>query len=376
MAKNLAGWLLVVAVVLVGCRHNALPDQPEIRPQVKGSQIIFPEDNDTLKALSTVAVLADTQRSLQIPGRLVWNEDQTVRIFSPFNGLVIDILVNTGQQVQTGQSLTAIQSPDFNVVQSEYYKAISDIAFAKKKLARQQELYQHGVSARKELEEAEANYANAEADLKRAQARLKPYGNPDKPTELFYLKSPLTGVVVQKAINPGQELAFGQDTGPLFIITNPSSLWAQLDAAEDDLANLSPNETFKIISHSYPKENFPGTITHISDYVDPVTRTVKVLAEVPNSERKLKAQMYITANFSLYAKPQLRVPSKAVILDKDNFYVFISKGNRTYIRTQIEVGAENQGMVPVLSGLNLEDKVVVEGAIYLNHLIQAARHQS
>jgi cobalt-zinc-cadmium efflux system membrane fusion protein len=374
--KSLIYLLLGLIVVLTGCRDRVLQDQSESHPQIEGDRVIFPETSDALKTLSAVTVQAGNQHSLQIPGRLVWNEDQTVRVFSPFNGRVMEILVNTGQQVQAGQSLAAIQSPDFNAVQSEYHKAMSDIAFAKKKLARLQELYQHGVSARKELEEAETSYASAKADLERAQAHLKPYGNPARPTEQFYLKSPLTGVVVQRAINPGQELALGQDSNPLFVITNPTSLWAQLDATEDDLADLSPDKTFNLISHSYPKEHFSGVITHISDYVDPVTRTVKVLAEVPNSERKLKAQMYITAQIPVHSKPEPLVPAKAVILYKDNFYVFISKGNGLYVRRQIEIGPEDQGMVPVLSGLSVGDKVVSEGTIYLDHLLQSARHQS
>jgi cobalt-zinc-cadmium efflux system membrane fusion protein len=86
--------------------------------------------------------------------------------------------------------------------------------------------------------------------------------------------------------------------------------------------------------------------------------------------------MYITAQIPVHSKPEPLVPAKAVILYKDNFYVFISKGNGLYVRRQIEIGPEDQGMVPVLSGLSVGDKVVSEGTIYLDHLLQSARHQS
>ncbi|CAH9018080.1 Cobalt-zinc-cadmium resistance protein CzcB [Candidatus Nitrosacidococcus sp. I8] len=357
-----------MVITLASCSDNANQQQNAPTIKIQGNQITFPQASPEL---SIVTAQEYAQHTLKISGRLLWNEDETVKIFSPLDGRVIEVIANIGQQVESDQPLAAIQSSDFDTLQTEYRKAASNMVFMKKRLARQQELYEHGIAARKELEEVQAGYTDAKTSLKYAESLLSPYGNPLHSTKWFYLKSPLTGTIVQRSINPGQQLNPNQEGQPLFVVTNPTSLWAQLDTTEENLPYLVPNKQIIVTSKSYPKARFSGEITYISDFVDSTTRTVKVLAKIPNPDRKLKAQMYVTAQIPIHAQPNPAVIAKAVVLDKDKFYVFINIEKGKYIRRQVEVGIENQGMIPILSGLQVGDKVVSEEAIYLNHLFQS-----
>ncbi|CAB1275535.1 efflux RND transporter periplasmic adaptor subunit [Candidatus Nitrosacidococcus tergens] len=368
MSKNPTYLLLSIIITLASCSDNTNQQQSAPILKIQGNQITFLQDSPEL---SVVTVQKYAQHTLKISGRLLWNEDETVKIFSPLDGRVIEVIVNIGQQVEAGQPLAAIQSPDFDTLQAEYRKAASNMMFTKKRLARQQELYEHGIVARKELEEAQASYTDAKTNLKYIESLLNPYGNPLHSTKWFYLKSPLAGTIVQRSINPGQQLNPNQGDQPLFIVTNPTSLWAQLDATEENLPYLAPSKQLIVTSKSYPKSRFLGEVIYISDFVDSTTRTVKVLAKIPNPDRKLKAQMYVTAQIPIHTQSNPTVITKAVVLDKDKFYVFISIGKGQYIRRQVEIGTENQGMTPILSGLQVGDRVVSEEAIYLNHLFQS-----
>ena len=155
-----------------------------------------------------------------------WNEDRTVRIFTPFAGRVSSILVQPGDNVKQGQTLAVIASPDFGQAQAETRRAQGEFALAKQNLARMRDLHEHGVAAAKDLNAAEADFARAESECKRTEARLKLYGGGSEIDQTYALKSPLAGVVVEKNINPGQELRPDQMTSnapALFVITNPAS---------------------------------------------------------------------------------------------------------------------------------------------------------
>src|SRR5207249_8913676 len=94
----------------------------------------------------------------------------------------------------------------------------------------------------------------------------------------FVLRSPLAGIVVERNINPGQEVRPDQMTSnapPLFVVTNPSSLWAIIDASEKDLAHLEIGKILNIHTPVYRDQDFTAKIVSVSDFLDPATRTLK-----------------------------------------------------------------------------------------------------
>src|SRR6185369_2264294 len=100
-----------------------------------------------------------------------WNEDKTVRVYTPFAGRVGRILAQPGERVRAGQPLAEIASPDFGQAQAETRRAQGDFALAQQNLARVKDLHQNGVAPAKDLHTAEAEFARAESELKRTQAR-------------------------------------------------------------------------------------------------------------------------------------------------------------------------------------------------------------
>lgn len=375
-AVRMAAVVSLCALTLAGCGKKEVPDNDD-DPKITGQTITYPASVKALPGIVGQPVQSGGDRMLSMPGRLVWNEDKTVRVATPFVGRVMEIAVQPGTTVKAGQPLAMLTSPDFGVAQADARKASADSAVAAKSLARQRELYQAGVIAQKDLEQAQADSARAAADLQRTQAALRMYGaaGGDAVNQRFALRSPIDGLVVERNINPGMEVRPDQQpTAPLFLITDPTTLWAQLDAAEADLGLFKPGITVKLASAAYPGETFEGTVVKIADYVDPASRSVKVRLVVPNADRRLKAEMFVTAKLQAASFQGISVPSKAVFLADNKNYVFVrtSTAPNVFERREVKLGVTMPGTTEVVQGLKAGDVVITEGNLYLQDILRDA----
>jgi cobalt-zinc-cadmium efflux system membrane fusion protein len=370
--------VIALLTLLTGCSKQAA-EAPPPEARLEGESIVFPAGSAQLDGIRSKEIALQPVPDIHLNGRLTWNEDRTVRIYTPFSGRVERILVQPGEKVGKGQPLVVIASPEFGQSQADAKRAESDYGLAEKNLARVRELEQHGVAARKDLQAAEADYGRSQSELERARKKLALYGKTGNGIDQTYtLSSPIAGVVVEKTINPGQELRPDQMTAnapPLFVITDPASLWVQLDAAEKDLGLLRPGKTVVVHAPAYRDEKFPAKVTAVSDFLDPATRTIKARALLDNSGRKLKGEMYVTADVSTDGEAELLVPAKAVFFQGEKHLVFIDNGNGKYTRRVVRIGDVRQNMIEILDGLHEGEKVVTEGSLMLQQVLQPRRVQ-
>ncbi|MGZ5091760.1 MAG: efflux RND transporter periplasmic adaptor subunit [Burkholderiales bacterium] len=369
--------IVAIALVIAGCSKEAAdPALPE--PKVEGETITFPVP-DKAPRLATKVVAYEPAPNVQLNGRLVWDEEHTVRVYSPFAGRVSRILVQPGARVRKGQTLAVLGSPEFGQAQTEARRAETDLKLAETNLQRQKELESYGVAPRKDLQAAEAEHARARAEVDRARGRVRMYGGSASAIDQsFAISAPIDGVVVEKNINPGQELRPDQMTSnapPLFVVTDPSRLWALLDATDKDLAVLQTGKLVTIRSPIYPEADFPAKIVNISDFLDPATRTLKARATLDNSQRRLKAEMFVTAELETGKGLRMQVPAKAVFFQGGQHHVFTEEGAGRYQRREVRVGEEHDGSVTILSGLQDGQRVVADDVLMLQQMLQPRRVQ-
>jgi membrane fusion protein, heavy metal efflux system len=341
-------------------------------PAVKEQQVSFPPNSPQLGALDTAEVRAATPLTRRLTGRVVWDEDRTVRVYSAFGGRVESIAVHPGDRVAVGQRLAVIGSPDFGQAQSEAHRARTDFAIAQSNLERVRDLTEHGVAADKDLKAAEADFERARAELSRTQVRGKLYGDANTVDQRYVLKAPLAGVVVEKNINPGQEVRPDQITSnapPLFVITDPLHLWVQLDATESDVGLLHAGQKIALRT-SLPGPAFEARIDMVSDSIDPNTRMIRVRASVANPQRALKGEMFVTGEIPGQASAQTVVPAQAVFLAGDRHFVFVADGAGHFQRTEVIREGEMNGQVAVRSALKPGQRVVVGNTLLLQQLLE------
>ncbi len=363
--------MLLAALLTIGCdQADKKPEVPRVK--LEGDKLVFAAGAPQLATIKSEAATAGKPAVLRVSGRLVWDESRTVRVYPPFSGRVLRILANPGETVRPGQALAVLASPEFGQAQSDARRAAADFSLAEKNLARLRELEAHGVAPRKDLQTAEADYARAQSETQRAQKRINLYGgNEAAVDQSFALKSPIAGTVVERNINPGQELRSDlvlANAPAMFVITDPSRLWVQLDASEADLVHLKRGQTLRINASAYPGETFAAKVEVISDFIDPATRVIKVRGSVDNRERKLKGEMFVTAAVDIGTKPGVEVPAKAVFLAGDKYYAFTEDAPGSYTRTEVRTGGSADGSVDVTAGLVPGQKVVVEGSLLLQRM--------
>ena len=366
--------------LLTGCQSTESKTEQSPEPRVEQNKLVLPAGSAQLSTLAIESVQPQAATTLRFNGRLIWDDNVTVRIYSPFAGRVSRIAAEPGQALKQGDTLALIASPDFGQAQADARKAATDYILAERTVSRIRDLFEHGAAAQKELQSAEADVARALSEKQRTEARLALYGNTTNSIDqLYMLKTPLDGIVVEKNINPGQEVrsdqmlaSSSQLFSPLFVVTDPTRLWLLLDLNEHQLADIKAGQELVIRAAAYPDQEFHGKIDFVSDYLDSTTRTIKVRASVDNSSRALKAEMLVRAELSTAHPTGLNISSSAVFLRGDKHYVFVEEERGTFSRREVKIGPEQGDKVAVLEGVQPGQRVVTGNCLLLEQIFNSA----
>ena len=378
MTKRLLTGLLA-ASLLTACGKRA-PDFVELPPPVReGDTLTFKPGSPQLAAFKVELVAGQKPAPLAVTGRLAWNEDATVRILPPLAGRLVALKAPVGVRVAAGDLLAEISSPDFGQAQSDAARAATDLVAAERTKERVSRLVERGAAPRKDLDAADADLLRARAEERRTSARLARWGGDAtrdaarEPDQLFRLTSPIAGVVVERNANPGQE-ARPDAPVPLFVVSEPRTLWVFLDVTERDLTSVKAGDRLALRTDAYPGRTFPGRLDLVGDALDPASRTVKARGSVDNSVSLLKAEMYVTVEVeSRVVKEAAVVPARAVLTENGKRFCFVADGPARFRRVAVEVGVERDGKVPVVSGLPEGAGVVTDGSLLLASLFASGK---
>ena len=369
-----SGASLALALCLLSACQPATPPAPVAQlPILQGEQLRYPAGHPQLSLLNTEAAVSATDLVVDLPARLVWNENRTQRIYPAFAGRVSRILTDVGQPVSVGTPLAELASPEFGAAQADTARAQADVQWAQKQLQRQQSLFEAGIVARKDLEQAQADAARTQAELDRAQARTRLYGSQTGVNQQLLLTSGLTGLVVERNLNPGQELRPDQSGPALFVITDPSSLWVHIDAQEKHLPDLKPGHQLELVVPSWPEHRFEARLQAVADFIDPNTRTIKVRAEVANPRRLLKSDMLGTVRLHQHNSSGVVVPAAAVQLLGTQHLVFVQLEPGVFEPRKVKVASEGIADVLISEGLKSGELVVKQNSLLLSREFKSAR---
>lgn len=343
-------------------------------PAIAGSkaardEIVLPAGSPQLENLKIEPVIAVTAPTADpLNGKISFDENYTARITSPVIGRALQINAQIGDKVKSGQGLIVIDSPDLGSAMADARKAEADLQLKKQSLERSRMLLEGGVIPQKEYEASQADMSEASAEAMRARARLKNLGtsNSKLSEEGFVLRAPISGIIVDRQINPGSEVR-PDLPNPLFIITDPSHLWATIDLPERDLSKVTEGQAISIEVDAYPGETFPGRVQSVGAMVDPASRRIPVRCIVLDGKGKLRPEMYARITpLSASAEKVIRVPNKALITEGLYSYVFVEVGPGRLKKRQVTLNTQGRDFATVKEGLQAGDRLVTSGAILLN----------
>lgn len=367
----------LVVAALVGCNSaNEARKAEAAAPIMQGEQLHFPTNHPQLALLTVAAATPGQPIAVNLPAKLVWSEEHTQRIYPAFAGRVVGIRADVGQKVAAGAALALLASPDFGVAQADTAKAQSDLRLAEKSLQRQRELFEAGIAARKDLEQAESDFARAQAEEKRAGARTKMYGASGDVDQQLAVRTEIGGVVVERNVNPGQELRpdqSGPGVPPLFVVTDPSRMWVQIDARESDVATLTPGAKFEVTVPALGDRKFSGVVSAAADFIDPNTRTIKVRGTLDNRDRLLKAEMLATVRIERSLGSGVVVPASAVTLRGAQHRVFVQVQPGVFESRDVTLAHQGPKDALISQGLEVGDMVVTDNVLLLARAMRIAQ---
>ncbi len=373
----LSACALLAITLLAGCSEAPVPAAQPAAPIVQGNQLRFTAGHPQLALLGLTAAAPVKTITVELPARLVWNEERTQRIYPAFAGRVMAIKADVGQAVKPGSLLAQLASPDFGMAQADTMKAQADSRLTQKSLARQRELFEAGIIARKDLDQSEADAARAQAEVSRADARTRLYGGGGGAVnQQLALNAAINGIVVERNLNPGQEVRPDQ-SGPgvpaLFVVTDPSSLWVQIDARESEVGTLQPGASFELVVPTLPGQKFEGRVTAAADFIDPATRTIKIRGLVSNTDRKLKAEMLATARIERTVGAGVIVPAAAVLLSGARHLVFVQTEPGVFESREVTLSYQGPKEIAISRGLEVGEQVVSDNTLLLARQFRIAR---
>lgn len=318
------------------------------------------------------------RQTVKAPGTVDFDNDAATAVVSPFTGPVTRILVALGQRVGKGQPLALVESADYAAAVGTYRKAVVAAANARRIANTDRDLAAHNGISEREAAQAATDAASAEADRNAALQSLVSMGV-DRRTIARALagspsaglvgaiRAPVSGIVVEKQITPGQLLQAG--TTPAFTVANLSQVWVLAQIDPSDLSAIGRGDPATID----PRDGtgpFHGTVQNISASVDPDTRAIVARIVTPNPGDLLKKQMYVDVSIeSGRVSNGLLVPVSAVLRDDENLpFVYVALADGSFARRHITLGNRDSQNYQILSGLQAGDRVVADGAIFLQFM--------
>lgn len=335
-----------------------------------------PVKNGNPSHVETMIVeFGSSRQGLTLSGKIAYGEDRYSRISSPLQGRVVEVRARLGGRVKAGEILLIVDSPDIAQAYSEYVKEVSDLQYATRAYELAKDLYEDKALSLKDLKQAENELVKARAEFRRAKERLlslrvkpeelsKPLDK-QRITSRYEMKSPLTGVVVERTVTPGQSVT-GDADHVLFTIADLDVLEVVADVYERDLALVREGQSAVVKVEAYPDADFPATVIAVGDVVDPVTRTIKVRARVNNETHKLKPEMFARLQLDVSGTgPFLTVPREAVLeVDGKQFVYVVEEGNR-YVKREVKTANVSPDQIRVLEGLTQGERIVTKGAVLI-----------
>jgi len=315
---------------------------------------------------------ASMNQEVRVVGNLIG--EATVAVAPRTAGRLQDVFVRLGDRLARGQRIAKIE--DFEIVeqvkQAEAAQEVAaatirqreaDLQLALTNVERSRNLFQRQLLPKQTLDDNEARYqaAVAQIDLAKAQSTQSRARLDELRINLAntVIVSPVNGFVAKRSVDPG---AFVSQNSPMVDVVDISRVRLVVNVVERDLKELQAGAGAKVEVDAFPGEMFQGRIARVAPVLDPATRTAPIEIEIPNADFRLKPGMYARVGITTGSKKEtLVVPVDAVADLGGRRGVFQHLNGIAIFRT-VEIGTEGDQLIEVTGGLNEGDQVITTGA--------------
>jgi membrane fusion protein (multidrug efflux system) len=271
---------------------------------------------------------------------------QQATIYSKVSGNLERNYVEMGTYVHSNQMLALIDTTELF---QQYQQTNATFQNASLLLDRAKQLFERSLTAKQDVD-------NAEAAMKVAKANYDAAA-----THLSYARivAPFNGFVTRRYLDAGALV--NASTSTLFTMMYLDSVKIIVYVPEKDLSQMYHVRMAKVTMDAFPNQEFIGYVSRFSEAVDLTTRTMPIEVDIPNHSRIIKPGMFATISFIVSERPDaLTLSSDDLLKDDNGYFVFISNGKKAH-QVRITIGNENNSHTEILKGLSGDEDIITTG---------------
>ncbi len=311
-------------------------------------------------------------------GSIDFNEDMAVQVFTPYQGRIIALFGEVGDDVKKGQPLFTLGSPDLLQAESALIAAAGVLDLDGKNLDRLRGLFTTRAVSQREVEQATSDQQTAEGNLRAARDAVKLFGKSDADIDgiianrnadsTLVIPSPISGRITARNAAPGLYIQPGVAPAP-YVVADISTMWMLANVTEGDSPAFRVGQEVQVRLDAFPGRVFDGKITTIGATVDANTRRVLIRSEVKDPQHELRSGMFADFVISVGAPAHSpAVPIDGTVREGDGtMTAWITADRRHFTRRVIRIGEERGGYRQILDGVQAGELVATEGAIFLSN---------
>jgi len=299
-----------------------------------------------------------TGKTIRLSGKIQPDERLASSQVTHVSGRIEKLFVSfTGEQVNKGQKIATLYSPELITAQRELLEALQL------------------TDLNPDLIEASRNKLRY---WKISESSIEQIEQQGEIQENFTVYADESGIVTNKRVSVGDYVKRGE---PLFDLMNLRKVWVLFDAYEEDLPSISIGDRIEFTTSSLPNKTFKTTVTFIDPIINPNTRVAAIRTEVSNTRALLKPEMLVYG--TIHKKPnnssQLTVPKSAVMWTGQRSVVYIKVPDTnipSFEFREIDIGEALGKNYQIISGLETGEEVVTYGSFTIDAAAQLNNQSS
>jgi multidrug efflux system membrane fusion protein len=283
-------------------------------------------------------------------------------IFAQTSGYLLRWYKDIGSQVQKGELLAAIDTPEVDQQLSQTRAARDQIkaalGLAKISADRWANLLKSDSVSQQEADQQASGYQQAQANLQAADANVRRLEQLESFKNVY---APFSGVLTRRNVDPGALINSGATAGrEMFDIARVDTLRVYVSVPQSYAPTIKIGMKADVSLQEFPGQKFSGTVVRTADAIDPTTRTLNTEVDVPNKNGKLLPGSFGQVHFATGSSvPRITIPVNTMLFRAEGPQVAVVDNEGKVRLRPISIGRDFGATLEILGGIEVSDQIVI-----------------